>query len=71
MVKHVTIDVAETSSAISRKAWFLPFNTKTFVTRPKGTPSCMTSASLDSFGMFLKWMTLDGLPVMKEIVYDK
>jgi hypothetical protein len=52
-LKTDTIAVAEISSAISRKAWFLPFNTKTFVTRPNCRPKFITSASLASFGMFL------------------
>lgn len=58
--------VAEISSAISRKAWFLPFNTKTFVTRPNCWPKFITSGSLASFGMFLMWITRDGFPGVEE-----
>lgn len=64
MLKQATIAAADASSAISKNAWFLPFNTSTFVTRPNGTPNCMTSASLDSFGIFLMCITRDGLPVV-------
>lgn len=62
VLKTETIAVAEISSAISKNAWFFPFNTKTFVTRPNCNPKFITSASLASFGMFLICITLDGLP---------
>lgn len=61
-MKKVTIVVAVSSSAISRNAWFFPFNTKTFVTRPNCSPKLITSASLASFGIFLMWITREGLP---------
>lgn len=64
-VKHVTIPEADSSSAISRNAWFFPFKTKTFVTRPNGIPNWIISASLDSLGMFRRWITFDVLPGKK------
>ena len=61
---------AADSSAISKNAWFFPFNTKTFVTRPNGNPKCITSVSLDSFGIFLMCITLDGLPENSKTLHE-
>lgn len=43
--------------------WFLPFSTRTLVTRPKGNPKWIISPSETSLGMFLMWMTREGLPL--------